>query len=514
MLKTYPKEIIKQKFINEYKIRQARNNFWEYRKLINPPHRIKYGWWQRGLADDLQQFVFDVESNLAPILIIEAPPQHGKSVQIIDLLSWFMGRNPHLQQIFTSFSDRLSIRANLRIQRILSTDKYQEIFPSIKLPTAKSKDSTYTLNRSLIEFVDQEGSFRNTTVEGSVTGESLDLGIIDDPLKGRKAANSLTIRNGVWDWFCDDFFTRFSENAGLLFILTRWHIDDLVGRLKEKQTGGAAILEDTNIKLLKYKAIAVEDEEHRKKGEALFPEHKSLKFLLKRKGLLGIESFEALYQQNPIVPGGNIFKRKDMVFINAPRVSGYNQIVMSVDTAYKPQDHNDATAIGVWGAHDLGNDLLYVFRKQMLYPEMKAKALEIADEYANKAELYARHKLFTILIEDKSSGQALIPEIRQDRNYNVHAIEPVGDKLTRAHVCLPQFEARRVFIVIAPWTQPYVTELISFRGAKDDVADRVDMTSQYLTYIATAKSGNITEDIESGESDYIDDYDNEYNLAH
>ena len=77
----------------------------------------------------------------------------------------------------------------------------------------------------MIEFTNGEGSFRNTTVEGSITGESLDLGIIDDPIKGRKDANSLIKRNTAWDWFTDDFFTRFSEKAGMLLILTRWHID-------------------------------------------------------------------------------------------------------------------------------------------------------------------------------------------------------------------------------------------------------------------------------------------------
>lgn len=469
---------------------------------------MKIGWFQEEVARELQQFYHDFIAKKKPILVIEAPPQHGKSVQVIEFISWVAGKHPNLKKIFSSFSERLGIRANLRLQRLYDSKLYQKIFLETKINTSNvvTISGKYLRNREILEYVDKEGYFRNTTVRGSITGESLDLGIIDDPIKGRAEANSLTVRDSTWDWFLDDFYTRFSEDAALLIILTRWHVDDPVGRLIRSKP--------KNLKVCKYAAIAEKDEKHRLKGEALFPEHKSLKFLLERKSLLGVESFEALYQQNPIVPGGNIFKKKDMVFIDAPRVSGYSQVVMSVDTAYKPQDHNDATAIGVWGVHDLGYDLLYVFRKQMLYPEVRTTVYKIADEYANKAELYARHKLFTIIIEDKSSGQALIPEVREDRNYNVHAIEPLGDKLTRAHVCLPKFEARQVFIVIAPWTQPYVTELISFRGAKNDVADRVDMTSQFLTYISTARSGNITEDITSSESGYIDDYDNEYNLAH
>ncbi|MFX4253371.1 heat-shock protein Hsp70, partial [Aliarcobacter butzleri] len=79
-----------------------------------------------------------------------------------------------------------------------------------------------------------------------------------------------TVRNKTWEWFTDDFFTRFSEQAGFLMILTRWHIDDPAGRLQDKYP---------KIKVITYKAIAEDDEEHRKKGEALFPEHKSLEFL-------------------------------------------------------------------------------------------------------------------------------------------------------------------------------------------------------------------------------------------
>ncbi|MEN2036143.1 terminase family protein, partial [Staphylococcus capitis] len=140
----------------------------------------------------------------------------------------------------------------------------------------------------MIEYVGKGGYFRNTTVRGSITGESLDLGVIDDPIKGRTEANSSTIRDAAWDWFTDDFFTRFSEDAGLLIILTRWHIDDPVGRLMDKMGKG--------LRVLKYKAIAEEDEQHRKAGEPLFPEHKSLEFLMERKAAMSEGNWLALYQ--------------------------------------------------------------------------------------------------------------------------------------------------------------------------------------------------------------------------
>ncbi|MCR8526355.1 terminase family protein, partial [Escherichia coli] len=149
--------------------------------------------------------------------------------------SWIAGRNPDCRTIYGSFSERLGIRANLKLQRIYDSALFQSIFPETKISQSNvvTKSGQTMRNREMIEYVGKGGYFRNTTVRGSITGESLDLGVIDDPIKGRTEANSSTIRDAAWDWFTDDFFTRFSEDAGLLIILTRWHIDDPVGRLMD-----------------------------------------------------------------------------------------------------------------------------------------------------------------------------------------------------------------------------------------------------------------------------------------
>jgi len=92
-------------------------------------------------------------------------------------------------------------------------------------------ETRYKRNSELLEFVDNHpGSFRNTTVNGQITGFSLDLGIIDDPMKGRAEATSLANRDKTWNWLTDDFFSRFSDHAGMVMIGTRWHVDDPIGR--------------------------------------------------------------------------------------------------------------------------------------------------------------------------------------------------------------------------------------------------------------------------------------------
>src|SRR5262249_50759377 len=142
------------------------------------------------------------------------------------------------------------------------------------------------------------GSFRNTTIGGQITGQGLDIGIADDPIKGRAEANTKTVRDKTWEWFTDDFLTRFSDSAGLLMIMTRWHLDDLVGRF---------IGRFPETKILRYPAIAEEDEKNRRKGEALFPEHKSLQFLMERRAVMTQGGWESEYQQNPIMVGGGMF---------------------------------------------------------------------------------------------------------------------------------------------------------------------------------------------------------------
>jgi hypothetical protein len=125
---------------------------------------------------------------------------------------------------------------------------------------------------------------------------------VDDPIKGRAEAQSETIRAKTWSWLTDDFFSRFSDRAGMVMIQTRWHVDDPTGRWLER-------FPDTRV--LTFKAIATNNERWRKTGEALFPELKSLEFLEERRKALTDSSFEALYQQSPYVVGGGMFPSRN-----------------------------------------------------------------------------------------------------------------------------------------------------------------------------------------------------------
>jgi hypothetical protein len=254
---------------------QARNDFAVYRQVIR--REMLWDWWPQEVSEKLQQFYDDLKAGQRPKVAIMAPPQHGKSTAATDFITWVAGQDPNLKTIFASFSDELGERTNKDIQRIMRSDAYIKIFGRTRLDIPGCSTNT-----SLIEFGDFTGSFRNTTVEGAINGLELHLGVIDDPHKGRNEALSQSSRNRVWNWFADDWLARFHKDAGMLAIMTRWHIDDLLGRLIERFP---------EVQVLRYPAVAEQDEIHttklgqhvRKAGEALLPGWKPLNFLMERK---------------------------------------------------------------------------------------------------------------------------------------------------------------------------------------------------------------------------------------
>ena len=288
----------------EYELAGMREDFWEYRKAMNPA--MKRGWFQENLARELQAFYDSFVAGERPRLLISTPPQHGKSLSAIDFLSWVAGKKPDCKSIFSSYSERLGTRANLRLQRHFDSEKYKEAFPDTRIASKGERDAIRT--RELLEYIGHEGFFRNTTTGGPITGESLDLSVVDDPVKSREEANSPTMREKLWAWFTDDLFTRFSEDSALLLIMTRWHIDDIAGRLIDIGQG---------FKVVSFPAIAEVDDPdgHRKAGEPLFPEHKSLQFLLERKAIMISTSWEALYQQNPVLAEGDLIKAEKIAIV-------------------------------------------------------------------------------------------------------------------------------------------------------------------------------------------------------
>jgi predicted phage terminase large subunit-like protein len=450
--------------LKEARFRKCRADFLAYRKTINP--KIKWGWWQEEIAVKLQEFYDDLIAGKRPKLVIQAPPQHGKSVQIIDFISWVAGKHPELRTIYTSFSERLGIRANLRLQRLYDSVVYQEIFPRTRINKSgpMGPSGQYLRNREILEYVDSEGFFRNTTVRGSITGESLDLGVIDDPIRGRSDANSETIRDAAWDWFTDDFFTRFSEEAGLLAILTRWHIDDPIGRLIERYP---------DVKVLSYAAIAEVDEPHRKKGEALFPEHKSIEFLREREKIMDSGNWLALYQQRPTAAEGELFKPDQIQVIDALPY-GHIQWVRGWDLASTTD--GDFTAGGKLGRLPDGRFVIGDMVRLRVGPDERDAAM------VNTASQDGVSTKISIPQDPGQAGKTQVLYLTRELvGYPVTTSPESGDKVTRAEPFAAQVNVGNVVMLRGSWNNALIDEMRMFPNGSFD--DQIDSLSRAFSHL-------------------------------
>jgi hypothetical protein len=168
--------------------RLAREDFGVFRRVVRPD--MLWGWWLDEIARELQQFYIDLLAGRRPKLALMAPAQHGKSWTVRDFIVWVAGRNPDLKTLFASYSDQLGVDCNRHVGRTIKSATYHKIFPELFVD-----QPGWQFNASHIEYCGFPGSFRNTTVSGEITGLGLDLGVIDDPVKGRAEANSKTIRD-------------------------------------------------------------------------------------------------------------------------------------------------------------------------------------------------------------------------------------------------------------------------------------------------------------------------------
>jgi hypothetical protein len=142
---------------------RARDSFYAFRRMMRPG--MLRGWWVETVELELQSFYEDFAAGKR--LALMAPPQHGKSWAATDFIAWAAGKNPDRKTIFASYSTELGTRTNHDLQRMLTSETYQNIFGRVKIGTPG-----WQCNADLIEFADYSGSFRNTTVEGQINGMS------------------------------------------------------------------------------------------------------------------------------------------------------------------------------------------------------------------------------------------------------------------------------------------------------------------------------------------------------
>lgn len=271
--------------------RNAKRSLIDFVQYIKPDYTVV--WFHRVIAEHLDK----VLNGEIKKLMIAVPPQHGKSeLSTRSFPAYVLGRDPNSMIAIASYSATIAEGFSANIQRRIDSDAYRQLFPEVKLPGRGEGKRT----NQLFEIVGKNGYLMAVGRGGSLTSKTVDIGIIDDPLKDRAEAQSLTIREGLWGWYETVFETRLHNNSKQVVIQTRWDEDDLSGRLLERD-GKYSPENPTGWHVISFPALKERDEnayDPRNEGEALWPQKHSQERMekIQRDSPL---TFNALYQQDP-----------------------------------------------------------------------------------------------------------------------------------------------------------------------------------------------------------------------
>jgi len=416
------------------------------------------GWFHRRVCQVLDLVLAAVEAGRRPRLILTAPPQHGKS-EIVSrrFPAYALGKNPHLRIIATTYNAQRANQVSADVQRIMQSEKYYRLFPKTRLPGPGSRAARRT---DLFEIVDHSGFYRACGIGGGITGMGADILIVDDPIKDDATAQSPILRDKAWDWFASTAFTRLSNSGGVIMIMTRWHQDDLAGRI-EKLMQGTGI--DKWV-FLNFAAVAEADDKYRKMGEPLSVERYSLNSLDRIKNTIGSYKWAALYQQHPSPPDGGIIKREWIKhYRDLP--GQFDEVLQSWDLSFKDRVGSDFVAGHVWARS--GANFYFLDR---VHGRMDCPATIAAIRSASLKWRQATR----ILVEDAANGPAVIAMLRNELP-GVIPVSPQGGKSSRMYAVAALFESGNVYVpdpTRAPWLGEVVEEWVSFpHGSHDDDCD-------------------------------------------
>ncbi|MGN8233222.1 phage terminase large subunit [Priestia flexa] len=413
-------------------------------------------------------------------IIIEMPPRHGKSMTVTETFpSFFIAKNPNKRVITAAYSDGLATKFG-RVNR----NKFKEFAPA--LFDIRISDSNSATKNWGVE--GHTGGMIATGIGGSITGQGADLMIIDDPIKNAKEAASQTIRDNIWDEWESTLSTRLHNGASVIVIMTRWHEDDIIGRLLDRSP--------RNWVRLRLPAIA-EDEDDllgREIGEALCPELGfDEQWAEDKKSEVGSRTWASLFQQRPSPAGGSIFSKHWWKFyvpteeirakLKLPKEVAVlpkilDKQVQSWDCTFKDSSASDFVVGQVWGKRQANSYLLDQIRDRLNLPETMKAIRNMTAKWPNAKAKY---------VEDKANGPAVI-QMLQDEISGLIPVNPEGGKEVRANAVSPEVESGNVYLPhpsYAPWVNELIDEATAFPNGKND--DMVDSLTQALVKLQGSK---------------------------
>lgn len=475
------------------KIQGARDGFKGFVKALYPKFELAH--FQLELIETLD--ALEKGTLGCHRLLITMPPRHGKSWLASTLFPvYYLGKKPNRNVLATSYNQDLAKTFGRQTRDHAREPLVKQSYPDFEMSEeSKAVDDWRTTSG---------GSYYATGMGGSTTGRAATCLLVDDPVKAREEAESATQRNKAWSYYVSALSTRKQpEPDGTppieIIILTRWHPDDLAGRIMETEDWREGAWHHINFPAIKIteagikKSVAQlpeDDPRHIPTGDlskvspgkryyreavetALWPDRFPVEELKKRQRLDPRE-FESLYQQSPFIQGGNLIKAQWwQSYKELPEI---NMLIISADTAFKKTETADYSVMIVAGLSANGDIyILDVVRDRYDFPELKRVAVGLNARWRGQG-------LRGFYIEDKASGQSLIQELRTESGISVIPVKVSSDKVSRVNAVTPLIEGGRVFIPEkAQWLDDFMNEMQTFpNGKHDDIVDALSMALDAL----------------------------------
>jgi len=439
-------------------------------RRLDDPSQTRYipGRHHRLMADTMMQ----VEAGQKKKVILNTPPRHGKTELCTKrFCAWYAARNPDHDIMVTTYNERFAMDFGKEVREIMASQRFRQIFPEFYL-THQSNEHLRTYGGGDIFFLGRRSS---------TTGRGANLIIVDDPTKDDKDIKYQNFREDCWQWFTQTLLTRrHDDKAAIVVTQTRWHEDDIVGRITDKTNPAYSAKFAKGFEIINLPAIAEEDDTlGRKPGEPLWPERFGIEYLEEMREANSV-SFAALYQCDPTPEDGVYYRAEELhEYDNAELPQNLRMFVAS-DHAVATKNYNDPSCLVPFGIDE--NGVAWIM-PQIVWRRMDAQ--ETVDEMI---EMIRHHSPIFWYAEKGHISKAIGPFLRkrmEEEGVYCPVIEeqPVGDKLQRAHSGRARCAQGKIkFPKNAPWWGRAKSELLKFpNGRFDDFVDIISMIGLKLT---------------------------------
>jgi len=425
----------------------------------------------RYIADVLEK----VERGEIKRLILEVPVRHWKSsIASEKFVAWYLGRNPKKSVIACSFGSDLVEQFSESIRSTINSEEFSTIFPGVGFKHGSKRKDAWALKGAY------RLSYRAAGVGGPLTGTGGDLIVVDDPMADYQAVATQEARDKAWRWYQTKLRTRSNPDGGIVVIMSRWHEDDLIGRLKAGMAEGGE-----QWTVIRLPAIAEEDDPMgRAAGDALWPEMWPIEALIEARKSVGGLGWASLYQQSPkpdtgvILDSGKIIRiDRDLICMPGQRREIWHEYVITKavrywDLAFSEAKGADAMA-GVLCGMDTHNRfiILDVVHLRGRWPINKHKLMDTA--LADPAGVVQ-------IVESNGTQLGYAQDIKDDvrmRMRHVRGFDPgkTGNKETRASMWGSRLDDKVIHAVTAPWLATTCSQIDCFgaKGSHDDIVDGI-----------------------------------------